>query len=613
MTNPLPTTSDTPVVLVVDDEKAFRLLAHAALSASGYQIIEAENGECALALLEKGCSPELVLLDLVMSGLDGFTVCSEIRKFPGGQHIPILIMTGLDDKEWRGEYRTRKKNGDLFWERASISAIRDDAGALTNLLAIKENITDYKESENYIQYLAYYDGLTGLPNRILFREKMQDALANALRTNEAVVVMLLDLNNFKRINETLGHHSGDLLLQHVAGQLLGSFRQSDILMRLTVNDSHQIARMGGEEFALCLPHVSKPQDAIVAVRRILTDLSNPFTIDGQEVFISGKIGIAVYPQDGEDVDTLIKNAEAAMHHAKQSDSEDFRFYSTSMNANAARKLSLEGLLRRALERKEFHLLFQPQVDAHTLQLIGVEALLRWENAMLGSISPAEFIPLAEETGLIEALGEWVFESTCEQARIWQRAGFPPIRMAVNVSGLQLRRQRLLGIARSILDASGIDPQYLELELTESSLLQDTKTAKSLLYGFKDLGIRIAVDDFGTGYSSLSYLRKFPLDVLKMDKSFVKGVVRASNDAALAAAIISLGHSLGLEVVAEGVETSAQLEFLQQNRCDLIQGYVVAKPMRPEKFEDWKFGQPLDKSSPAALIITPTWPPFTITS
>ncbi len=835
MTSQLPTTSDSPVILVIDDEKAFRLLVRGALSNTEYEIIEAQDGKTALALLEDCRPPALALLDLVMPGLNGFTVCSEIRKFPGCQHIPILIMTGLDDyesinrayeagatdfitkpinwtlllyrmryllrasqaigqvrkseakvrglisaipdtllridsdgrvldynpsktatlinapvstagdkqapqlpdqiaaivrqnfemtrddnsvavfefsqyhegeekfweirlvrsgaseavalirdftekkkieqelrqlsraveqsptsilitdtagnmeyvnprlceltgyrreeligknprifasgdisaeeyeamwkcvlsgKEWRGEFRTRKKNGDLFWERASISAIRDDAGALTHLLAIKENITDYKESEKYIQYLAYHDRLTGLPNRILFREKMQDALANALRANESVVVMLLDLNDFKRINDTLGHHSGDLLLQYVADQLQGSFRQSDILMRLTANDGRQIARMGGDEFALCLPHVSKPQDAIVAARRILMDLSNPFTIDGQEVFVSGKIGIAVYPQDGEDVDTLIKNAEAAMYHAKQSSSENFQFYSTSMNASAARKLSLEGRLRRALEGDEFRLVFQPQVDAFTMRVVGAEALLRWENPKLGLISPDEFIPLAEEYGLIEALGEWVLRSTCEQARIWQAAGFPPIRMAVNVSGYQLRRQRLLGITRSILDASGIDPQYLEFELTESSILQDTKTAKSSLYGFKDLGIRIAIDDFGTGYSSLSYLRKFPLDVLKMDKSFVNGVFLTPDDAALVAAIISLGHSLGLEVVAEGVETERQLELLKQSRCDLIQGHVIAKPKRPEQFANWAFGHKSDKTSPAGLIIMP---------
>jgi diguanylate cyclase (GGDEF)-like protein/PAS domain S-box-containing protein len=819
--------SERPVILLIDDEKAFRLLAQAALVDSGYDIFVAENGNTALSLLESSRIPDLVLLDLIMPDIDGFTVCSAIRNSPGGQHIPILIMTGLDDyesisraydagatdfitkpinwtllmyrtryllrasqaisqlreseakirglisaipdtlvkisneghflvcnpgksesnditpltivpdkpspelpeqllallrhhfakgysnnsveifdysqrleglerhwevrlvrsgesnalalirdftkrktieqelrqlsraveqsptsilitdnsgnieyvnpqvceltgyrleeligkslgifaaekhsnaeyeairkdvlsgKEWRGEFRTRKKDGEHLWERASISAIRDDRGTPTHLLVIKENITQYKESENYIHFLAFHDRLTGLPNRILFREKVQMSLTDALRANESVVVMLLDINDFKRINDTLGQHSGDLILQYIADKLQTSFRQSEIMMRFAGHDGNQIARIGGDEFALCLAHVSKPQDAVIAARQILMNFSSPFKIDSQEIFISCNIGIAVYPQDGEDVDTLIKNAEAAMYHTNQSPNDNFQFYSTSMNASVARKLSLESLLRRALDRDEFRLVFQPQVNAATMRVEGAETLLRWDNPSASPISPAEFIPLAEEYGLIEAIGEWVVRSTCEQANIWRTNGFPPIRLAVNVSGHQLRKQRLFGITRSILDASRIDPQYLEFELTESSILQDTKASLSSIYGFKELGIRIAIDDFGTGYSSLSYLRRFPLDVLKMDKSFVDGVALDPADAALAAGIITMGHSLGLEVVAEGVETADQLEFLRANHCDLIQGYVFSKPLRPEQFELLAFGHHCDKTS-----------------
>jgi diguanylate cyclase (GGDEF)-like protein len=651
------TASDIPVILVIDDEKVIRLLARGALSAAGYDIVEAEDGNAGLELLEN-CSPDLALLDVVMPNLDGFAVCSAIRRSTRGRHIPVLIMTGLDDVEsvdqaydvgatdfitkpinwailryrvryllgaaqsirrvrhseakvrglinaipdtllriqsdgtlfsctpgkeqaianisqaasagteqpqltdelvaligekfdltlvdgsvqvfeysqWRGEEErhweirlVRSADSEAvalirdFTERKRVDRelrqlsrvveqsptsilITDTAGNMQYVNPRLCELTGYRRDELIGQnpriYLAYYDKLTGLPNRTLFREKVEDALAYSRRSGESVV--LLDLDDFKRINDTLGHRAGDLLLRYVAEHIQGCVRASDIQARLDPDDNTQIARMGGDEFALCLSRAVNSQDAIMAGRRILTELSRTFSIDGREVFISGSMGVAVYPQDGENVDT----------------------------------------------------------------------------------------------GLIETLGEWVLRAACEQGRLWQAAGLPKIRLAVNVSGYQLRRQRLVGVVRKIIEDCAMEAQDLELELTESSIMSDTRAAKSCIYALKNYGIRIAVDDFGTGYSSLGYLRSFPLDVLKMDKSFVDGVAETPDDAALATAIINMSHSLGLEVVAEGVETEDQLEFLRHQRCDTIQGYVIAEPLSPERFAQCAMARFANTGSPS---------------
>jgi diguanylate cyclase (GGDEF)-like protein len=685
----------TPLVLVVDDDEVVRLLARETLEKAGLLVEEVKDGELALAAFAR-FQPDIVLLDVMLPGKDGFAVCAEIREYPGGDDTQILMMTGLDDIEsirraydvggtdfitkpinwvilgYRVRYMLRasqaveslRQNEARFanaqriahigsWEwnvlkdelycseelyriftvdaigfdatyqsflnsvhpldrefvstaieealyekkpynidhrillpdgverivHAEAEVSRNEDGRPVWMAGIMQDISERKRAEQQIYNLAYFDSLTGLPNRLLFKEHLGHALAHATRTNRLAAILFLDLDRFKQINDTLGHSIGDKLLQKVAECLVICVRKCDTIGRGRGDDLvSSVSRLGGDEFTVLLTDIDTIQDAARVALRIINTVSQPFNLDGHEVIVTTSIGISLYPDDGKDVVTLIKNADTAMYHAKDQGRNNFQFYNQSMNSTAYERLVLENHLRKALEREEFVLYYQPQFDIATAEILGVEALIRWRHPDLGMVSPAEFIPLAEETGLIMQIDEWVLNTACAQNKAWQEAGLPPIIMAVNLSGQNFIRKNLLGIIGRIINDTCLDPHYLELELTESVLMKNAKETASTLRVLKDMGLHISIDDFGTGYSSLSYLKRFPLDTLKIDQSFIREITTDPDNAAITTAIIAMAHSLKLRVVAEGVETEAQLAFLREHGCQAMQGFLYSRPL-----------------------------------
>jgi len=476
----------------------------------------------------------------------------------------------------------------------SISA-RDASGALTQLSGTIQDVTELKEAEQRIRHLRDYDGTTGLPNRHFFMERLQQALAHARRYHRQLGVLSLDLDQFKRINDTLGHKAGNELLVAVSQRLSGVVRDSDLIgyddavAAGSADAVETVARLDGDEFSLLITELAHYHDAAKVARRLLSELRKPFHVGAQEVFVSASIGLALYPLDGEDAESLTKNAGAAMHFAKDQGRDNYQFYSRDMNATALEKLSLESQLRKALERDELLLHFQPKVSTSSGMVVGVEALIRWRHPELGMVPPVQFIPVAEETGLIVAIGDWVLETACRQNQAWQKAGYPPVHVAVNIASPHFRQGSAMveSVARA-LRGSGLQAKWLELELTESMLMKEADahgvdTMLQTLLKLKEMGVRLAIDDFGTGYSSLAYLKRFPLDTLKIDRSFVKDLPRDAEDAAIAQAIIHMARSLRLSVVAEGVETDQQLAFLRQHGCDLAQGFLFSRPVPSEEF------------------------------
>jgi diguanylate cyclase (GGDEF)-like protein/PAS domain S-box-containing protein len=459
----------------------------------------------------------------------------------------------------------------------------DHSGNVVRVSGTVQDITERKQAEEKIHHLAYFDSLTGLSNRRFFTENVGQVLELAKRHQRLMAILFLDLDNFKRINDTLGHTVGDLLLKAVAERLLASVRGSDCVSRVNAGDMiHYVARLGGDEFIVLLSEIHHVGDAATVAQRILAALSESLVLAGHEVVVTPSIGIAVFPHDGEDMESLLKNADTAMYHAKKAGKNLYQFYAESMSEATLQRLTMENQLRRALERKEFFLDYQPQVDLENGAIVGVEALLRWHNVELGMVPPGDFIPLTEETGLIIPIGEWVLRQACRQAKVWQDEGLPKLRMAVNLSARQFAQPGLLDLVAQILRETHLDPHCLELEITESLLMDGAEEAIDTLRALKNLGIQLAIDDFGTGYSSLSYLTRFPIDRLKIDKSFVHDIISNPNDAAVAQAVIAMAHSLRLGVTAEGVETKAQQAFLKAKRCDEVQGYYFSRPVLPQK-------------------------------
>jgi diguanylate cyclase (GGDEF)-like protein len=448
-----------------------------------------------------------------------------------------------------------------------------------NVLVIISNISDYKAAAEKVQYLAYHDALTDLPNRYLFNDRLRQAIACAERKEQLLAILLLDIDNFKHINDTLGHQTGDQLLQGIANRLMIGMRRGDSISRLLTEASeHMVARLGGDEFTMLLTDISNIQDPARAAQRILNMLSEPFPIGGHDVFVTASVGIAVYPLDGKDIDTLLINADVAMYQAKHHGRNNYQYYSESMNKFAVERFTVENKLRKALDHNEFMLFYQPQIDIATGRMIGVEALIRWLQPDLVLIKPGKFIPLAEETGLIIPIGEWVLRTACAENRAWQRAGLKPMHMTVNVSGIQFRQNNFVETVSRILKDTGLDPKYLQLELTEGTIMKDSKNTIEKLHALQAMGIQVAIDDFGTGYSSLNYLKRFPLSTLKIDYSFVKDLVTSPNDQAIVNAIVSLAHNFNLKVIAEGVEKRKQLAFLRDCGCEAVQGYLICPPV-----------------------------------
>ncbi len=445
------------------------------------------------------------------------------------------------------------------------------------------DITDRKEAEEKIRFLAYYDNLTGLPNNRFSKELLIRSINQIQRNKKMVAVLLIDIDNFKRINDSLGHAVGDQLLQEVGRRLESSVRKTDGIGRSdTAEIPDTVARVGGDEFLLFLNEISSVHDVVNVVRRILRDMTRPYILTGNEVFVTASIGIALCPSDGDDADTLIKHADIAMYEAKDIGRNNYQFYSDAMNTNTLEQLAIENDLRKALEREEFQVFYQPKLNIQSSGIVGVEALIRWKHPVRGMVSPAKFIPLAEETGLIIPIGEWVLRTACKQVRAWQKAGLMPLTVSVNLSGRQFEQRNLLETVVLALNSAGLESRFLELEITESTIMRNPEKAIATINEFKSLGIKISLDDFGTGYSSLNYLRKIPLNTLKIDRSFVMHIPTNPSDVAIVKATISLAHNLGLRVVAEGVETELQRDFLKEHECDAMQGYLFSPPVPPEQ-------------------------------
>ena len=454
----------------------------------------------------------------------------------------------------------------------SAAPIHDRGGRVIGAVIVFHDVSAARAMTHQMTHSAQHDLVTNLPNRLLLNDRIAQSIALARRQNRPIAVIFLDLDRFKYINDSLGHAIGDQLLQSVSKRLLASVRGSDT-----------VSRQGGDEFVILLSEIAYPEDAATSARKILLSLNAPHAVGGQDLHIDGSIGISVYPEDGENAETLIKNADTAMYHAKENGRNNFQFFTAEMNVQAVERQSLEGSLRRALERKEFLLHYQPKVNLETGEITGVEALIRWRQPDRGLVPPSQFVPIAEDCGLIIQIGRWVLREACRQARAWQDAGLPPVPIAVNVSALEFRDPGFVESVRTTLSETGLEARYLGLELTEGVLMEDAESTATVLQELKVMGVHLAVDDFGTGYSSLSYLRQFPIDVLKIDQSFVDQITVDPDDSSIVSAIINMGKSLKHLVVAEGIETQEQRAYLQAQHCAEGQGYLFSRPLSAAQF------------------------------
>ncbi|MES2152959.1 MAG: EAL domain-containing protein [Pseudomonadota bacterium] len=546
-------------VLIVDDDRSTRSTLRYTLQRDGFRVEEAADGLQALTMLKR-FQPDVILMDAVMPVMDGFTACARMQELPGGTTIPVLMITALED------------NSSV--ERAFAAGASDYIPKPIHYAVLSQRvrrIIEANRAEKRIRHLAYNDLLTGLPNRTLFFDLLGQAVDQARAESKQLAVLFMDLDRFKYVNDNLGHDVGDRLLVAVAQRVRRTVRAVDV-----------VARLGGDEFTVVLSDIDGPAPAAAAAQNICRVLAAPFQIDGHDIFVTSSVGIAMYPHDGIDVPSLVKHADSAMYRAKKTNT-GFQFYESSMEQTISEHVRLESDLRRALEHNELEVYYQPQARFDDQQIIGMEALVRWKHATRGMVPPVEFIPLAEETGLINPLGEWVLRTACAQLQQWIAEGLPTMRVAVNLSVRQLLQKNFAETVESALVDTGLAPHLLELEITESTLMEHAQDTLQALHRLRSLGVRLSIDDFGTGYSSLSYLKRFPVDIIKIDRSFVRDVPHDADDAAIIAGIIALAHSLRLEVVAEGVETEAQLNFLRAQHCDLLQGYYLSRAVPAAEF------------------------------
>lgn len=482
----------------------------------------------------------------------------------------------VNEGKWEGEIWNRRKNGEVYPEWMVCTAVYDERGNAEHYISVFNDLSEVKFKDAQIELRSNYDYLTGLPNKEMFQSRLFGELSHRNRSGERLALLVFDINRFKNINDTLGHFVGDAVLRKIGG-----------LLSECVGSAGLVSRIGGDDFHILLPDVHTPDEIAVQVKRVFDRLGDPVDVEGHRLFLSASVGISVFPEDGREVDDLLKRADIAMGKAKESGISSYRFFTEDLGRRASLKLTLENALREGLERHEFHLHYQPKYSFSRGTFSGAEALLRW-NSPDGPVQPSDFIPLAEETGLILTLGEEVFRMVCRQIAEWRDRWRFPGEIAVNLSARQFHQKGLLSKLKGILGEYDVDPSSIGIEITESGIMENLLDSISVLTGMKDLGMTVFVDDFGTGYSSLNYLKRLPIDVLKIDKSFIDGVLEDGNDAAITRAIIGIARSLGLRVVAEGVETSGQLEFLRHNGCDEIQGYLLSRPLPPEAYE--KFGE-----------------------
>lgn len=687
-------------ILVVDDDPVNLLLTCQTLSGEGFATTEAESGEAALAAFA-AAPQDLVLLDVIMPGIDGFETCTRIRELPGGERVPIVIMTGLDDEAsirraydagatdfitkpitWpvlghRVRYILRSSDAmqSLSKSRASLTnaqriakigscdfdmlhnemrcseeifrileidpgtdvisyeaflntvhpndrelvdrtcrgavlssapceiehrllmtdsrvkwvrlrGILETAGnaATSRFMATIQDVTDRKAAEEKIHYLAYYDDLTGLPNRNMFQEQLESALAVARRGKQRLAVLMLNLDRFHRINDTFGHVVGDQLLKTISGRIRTRIRSGDYAARFS-QESMEVVRWAGDEFAVIAINLSGPDNAVVVAQRLLADLNQPCPVQGEEITMTACVGISVFPEDGKSVGELVKNAQAALWHSRKTGPNSCRYYTQSMNAHAYYRLAMESSLRQALSNDQMELFYQPLVQAGTGEIAGAEALIRWRHPERGLIEPGAFIPIAEETGLIIPISEWVLAAACAQCKSWQEAGLKPIMVAVNLAAAHFQGNLLVGHVQQALSRAGLSGSRIELEVTESMLMQNLESTMGVMEDIRALGVRFTIDDFGTGYSSLSYLKRLPVHALKIDRSFICSLPDGAEDLAIVRAVVALSRSLGLTVVAEGVENASQAQLLSLEGVDLLQGYYFSRPVPAAAFTE----------------------------
>lgn len=479
----------------------------------------------------------------------------------------------VSDGYWQGEIWNRRKNGEVYPEWLTITAIRNDAGDIYQYAGIFCDISERKSQEYQIRRLAYFDELTKLPNRRLFSDRLNMAVARSKRHDERLAIMFVDLDHFKKINDTLGHNTGDTILVEAAERLKHCTREEDT-----------VARMGGDEFILLFPDIESVEEVTKVAQRIVEAFSNPFVVGTEKMFVTASIGISVFPDDGEDAETIIKNADAAMYRSKDGGRSTFNLFNASFTEQSIRQLKIETALRDAIKHNEFELYFQPQAASKDGNIVAAEALLRWHNTEIGEIGPAEFIPMAEEIGIISKIGRWVLETACKQIKDWLDKGYPPIIVAVNIAPEQIKDKSFPPFVDGLLEKYQINGKCLEIEITEGSFIDQPDAVKSNLFALKNIGVHIAIDDFGTGYSNLGYLRNLPIDHLKIDQSFIRGMFVEEGNQQLISTMISMSENLGMQSIAEGVEYENQADFLSEGGCSIIQGYLLSKPEPADVFE-----------------------------
>jgi diguanylate cyclase (GGDEF)-like protein len=575
-------------VLVVDDDPGARLLVRTALEIAGFRVTTAADGVSAVAAFRAGPA-DCVVLDVVMPGMSGFDVCAAVRSLPEGRHVPVLMQTSLDDMN---SINTAYEAGATDFSSKGINPMLL-AQRVKFLIRAKQTQDRLRDSEARVRHLAFYDPLTSLPNRQRLLQILEQHVAWATLRGCGSAVLMLDVDNFSRLNDTQGQAAGDALLEEIGSRLQSCLRDSRTSACRNdvdpgIRDAKDcVGRTGADEFTLALPGVSTAEAAQAVARRVQLALARPFVIAQQEIPLSASMGISLFPLDATGPKDLLTNAETAMHHAKKVGQGVVECFEKSISTRAAQHLSLEADLRKALERGEFTLNYQPRLALDDLHVAAVEALLRWHHPQRGLVPPDEFIPVAEQSGLIVEIGDWVLREACRQASRWRDAGLQPWRVAVNVSGVQFRDGSLVGRVSRAIAAAGIDPRIIELEFTEGALIEYSSAVSKAVRALKDLGVATALDDFGTGYSSMSYLRHFPIDTLKIDRIFVRDIAsKSAGDAPLVDAIIAMAKSLGLATVAEGVETEAQWHYLRNQRADQVQGYFFCKPLPAAPLERW---------------------------
>ena len=551
------------------------------------------RGRQALRGLQRVAGIATFELDIQSGIFEGSEEIQSLFGFPSEEKVRLeLLLSRIppeDRQVVRSFFHMSRESGDGFSVETDVElpgqpgrvihwqadVVKDRRGRAERIVGSVQDVTERTRAEQQVRHLAYHDGLTGLTNRNAFMESLRDALQAAERHEQSVALLVLDLDHFKRINDSLGHSTGDLLLQRVARRLDACVRQSDLVTR-SLGPVGGVSRLGGDEFTVLLSEVSGPEDAKRVARRILESITEPVVIDHNELRVGVSIGVTMFPDDGLDVDSLLRNADVAMYQAKEQGRSNVQFYSEGLSESERRRSAIEGGLARALREERFSLRYQPQIDGEDGRVIGVEALVRWKDLQLGTVSPGEFVPVAEDTGLIPRIGDWVLTAACERARAWLDAGLPPLRISVNTSARQFESEAILELVGQTLFDTGLPAEQLVLEVTESVFSRDPEAVATLLRQIKQLGVRISLDDFGTGYSSLSYLKRFPVDEIKIDHSFVRDAPIDPDDTTIIQAILSIGSALGLAVVAEGVETIDQCRFLLERNCRLMQGHLFSE-------------------------------------